>query len=73
MKSHLAVERMSDRMLWQAARGLVSMASPRKNFGPLDLQYTLDRLDAVLNEIQLRGQQLELVPAPPPGPPHESA
>jgi hypothetical protein len=62
MKRRLEVERMTDQALWDRAFILIGRAGPLQNQGPHDLDLTLKQLDAVLDELKLRGQQLALVP-----------
>jgi hypothetical protein len=62
MKRRLEVERMTDRQLWSRAFMLIGRAGPLQNQGPHDLDLSLKQLDAVLNELKLRGKQLALVP-----------
>jgi hypothetical protein len=65
MRSTLAVDRMSIRQLFDRARVLIDRASPLRNQGPQDLDLCLQQLEAVLNEIELRGDQLTFVPPVP--------
>jgi hypothetical protein len=67
MRRQLAVDRMGSRALWDRARVLIGQAHPLQNRGPKDLEVTLYGLQAVLNELEARGQQLTLVPEPDPG------
>jgi hypothetical protein len=53
---------MTDRALWDRAFVLIHWATPEENQGPQDLDLILDQLKFVLKEIELRGQQLSLVP-----------
>jgi hypothetical protein len=73
MRSNLAVDRMTTQQLWDRAFLLIGRSMPLMNQGPKDLHVSLSQLEAVLDEIKLRGEQLELFTPPPPGPPHESA
>lgn len=74
MRSSLAVERMTTTQLWGRASLLIHQAHPLRNEGPLDLEVCLEQLQAVLQEIQLRGEQLQLfTPPAPDGPPQEAA
>lgn len=73
MRNNLAVERMTTGQLWDRAFLLIGRAMPLMNQGPKDLHVSLSQLEAVLQEIQLRGEQLELFTTPPPRPPHEAA
>lgn len=61
-RRRLEVPRMTDRALWERARLLVERAGPSQNRGPQDLNITLQQLQAVLYELELRGQQLSLLP-----------
>lgn len=73
MRRRLAPDRMAERALWDRAYILVRRAYPLVNNGPKDLEITLDQLHAVLKEIQLRGQQLSLLPEDPRPFPRKSA
>lgn len=72
MKRRLEVERMTDRQLWDRAFMLIGRAGPLQNQGPHDLDLTLKQLDAVLDELKLRGKQLTLVPEPDGPEPREA-
>jgi hypothetical protein len=63
---------MTDRALWDRAYILIGWAMPAMSQGPSDQKLVLEQLEAVLDEIQLRGQQLELFTAQIPGPPDET-
>jgi hypothetical protein len=64
MRRQMAVDRMGSRALWDRARVLIGQAHPLQNRGPKDLEISLYQLQAVLNELEARGQQLVLVPEP---------
>lgn len=55
---------MTTRQLWGRVFGLIDQARPIRNFGPQDLDNTLENLKFALEEIQLRGEQLTLLPQP---------
>jgi hypothetical protein len=62
MPSQLAPDQMSDSALWRRVFALVARARPSINTGPQDLEVALDQLEACLQELQARGQQLSLLP-----------
>jgi hypothetical protein len=62
VRAKLEPGRMTNAQLWARAEALVVRALPAFNYGPQDLEITLYQLQAVLNEIKLRGDQLALIP-----------
>jgi hypothetical protein len=73
MRNSLATDRMTVEQLWDRAFLLVGRLMPLLDQGPKDREVSCHQLEAVLYEIQLRGDQLQLFTAPAPGPPHETA
>jgi hypothetical protein len=72
MRNNLAVERMTTTQLWDRAFLLVGRLMPLLDQGPKDREVTCHQLEAVLDQIKLRGDQLQLLTAPTPCPPHET-
>jgi hypothetical protein len=64
MPNRLAVEHMSIQQLWDRASVLIDRAHPLRNQGAQDLDVSLQQLQAVLQEIKLRGEQLSFMPEP---------
>lgn len=62
MPPRLAVEHMSVPQLWDRAGVLIDRCHPLRNQGPQDLDAQLQQLQAVLQEIKLRGEQLTFMP-----------
>lgn len=73
MRSSLDPERMTTEALWDRAFLLIGWAMPSVSQGPLDQKAILEQLEAVLENIQLRGDQLELFPTLEPDEPDETA
>jgi hypothetical protein len=72
MKRRLEVDRMSTQQLWDRAFLLVGRLMPLLDEGPKDREVSCQQLEAVLDEIKLRGDQLQLFTAPAPCPPYET-
>lgn len=72
MRNKLAVERMTEQQLWDRAFVLVGRLMPLKDQGIQDRDVSCQQLQAVLQEIKLRGEQLQLFPATKPDPRHET-
>jgi hypothetical protein len=60
-RARLAPEQMSNPALYQRARTLVASVRFTRDYTPREREWALDELDAVLLELQLRGEQLRLV------------
>jgi hypothetical protein len=72
MRNQLAVERMTTTQLWDRAFLLVGRLMPLMDQGPADREISCQQLEAVLDQIKLRGYQLEFFPPAAPCPPHET-
>lgn len=62
--NRLAVDRMSLPQLFRRADVTLTNCRPLNHRGPKDLDISLNELQAILQEIEMRGQQLQLVPDP---------
>lgn len=73
MRNTLATEYMTEGMLWDRAFILIGRCMPLENLGAKDLEVSLNQLEAVLDEIKLRGKQLELLAPATPHQPDEAS
>lgn len=73
MRNGLAVERMTVPQLFRKAFALIRDVSPLSPLTFHERDAAVGQLYAVLDEIQLRGDQLQLSTPPAPSPPDEAS